>query len=79
VTGAAGKVSRLSPSDFDDARTASWAKECHFLLAKIDGDRMTVSAIGPMDEFDGTPTEIERFDPAGAPVRGPIEIQVGSD
>jgi hypothetical protein len=77
VTGAAGKFSRSSPSDFEDAHTASWARDCHFLLAQIDGTRMTIRAIGGIDDPDSAPEDIERFDPAGDPVRGPIEIEVG--
>ena len=54
----------------------SWATDCHFLLASIDGLRMTVRAIAAMDDPAGTPVEIERFDPGGRPVTGPVEIEL---
>jgi len=59
-----------------DAHTVSWATDCHFLLASIKGRRMTVRAIAAMDDPPGTPVEIERFDPDGKPVSGPVEIKV---
>ena len=76
VTGAAGKFRRSRPDDFEDAHTVSWATDCHFLLASIEGRRMTVRAIAAMDDPAGTPVEIERFDPDGKPVSGPVEIKV---
>jgi len=76
VTGAAGKVRRSRPDGFAEAHTVSWATDCHFLLARIEGRRMTVRAIAAMDDPDGTPVEIERFDPDGRPVAGPVQIEV---
>jgi hypothetical protein len=76
VTGAAGKVRRARPDRFAPAHTASWAEECHFLLARIEGKRMTVRAIGAIDDPEDTPRDIERFDPQGAPLSGPIEIKL---
>ncbi len=76
VTGAAGKVRRTRPDDFAEAHTVSWATDCHFLLASIQGRHMTVRAIAAMDDPEGTPVEIERFDPDGTPVTGPVEIKV---
>jgi len=76
VTGAAGKVRRSRPDGFTAAHTVSWATDCHFLLASIDGKRMTVRAIGAMDDPSGVPEDIERFDPRGNPVSGPVIIEV---
>ncbi|MBY0497499.1 MAG: metallophosphoesterase [Cyanobacteria bacterium] len=76
VTGAAGKLRRARPDGFDAAHTVSWASECHCLLVSIAGRRMTVRAIGGIEDLAGTPAEIERFDPDGQPVSGPIEIAV---
>jgi tartrate-resistant acid phosphatase type 5 len=76
VTGAAGKLRRARPDGFEDAHTVSWATECHFLLGHIEGRRMTVRAIGAMDDPAGTPEEIARAGPDGRPVSGPIEITV---
>jgi tartrate-resistant acid phosphatase type 5 len=76
VTGAAGKLRRARPDGFADAHTVSWATECHFLLAHIEGTRMTVRAIAALDDPAGTPEEIARFDPGGKPISGPVEIEV---
>jgi hypothetical protein len=43
-----------------------------FLLVTIDGDRMTVRAIG--EEEGGVLKDIERFDPESARVSGPIAL-----
>ena len=79
VTGAAGKVRRRPPDDFTAAHTVSWATDCHFLLARIEGRRMTVRAIGAIDDPDAVPADIERFAPDGQPVGGPIEIELRTD
>ena len=76
VTGAGGKVRRSRPDGFAAAHTVSWAIECHFLLARIEGARMTVRAIGPMDSLAGSPLDIERFDPDGNALSGPVEIHL---
>ena len=46
------------PIGFIEAATVSWATDCHFLLAKISGDRMTVLPIGALDDPEATPVEI---------------------
>jgi tartrate-resistant acid phosphatase type 5 len=74
VTGAAGKLRRTPPDGFAEAHTVSWATECHFLLARIEGTRMLVRAIGDIETPDLEPTDINRFDPAGNPQTGVIEI-----
>jgi tartrate-resistant acid phosphatase type 5 len=76
VTGAAGKLRRTPPDDFEAAHTVSWATACHFLLGRIDGHRMLVRAIGEIENPDDNPTDITRLDPAGAPLAGPIEIKL---
>jgi hypothetical protein len=38
---------------------------------------MTVRAIGGIDDPNGVPADIERFDPQGNALTGPIEIEVG--
>jgi hypothetical protein len=75
VTGAAGKVRRSRPDRYREAHTVSWATDCHFLLARIEGRRMQVRAIAAMDDPAGRPLDIERFDPDGEPVSGAIEIE----
>ena len=72
VSGAGAKIRRRVPNDFESAHTQTWSGECHFLLATIDGDRMTVRAIG---EGDGDELEdIPRATPSGEIVQGPIII-----
>jgi hypothetical protein len=72
VSGAGAKIRRRVPDDFASAHTLSWSGECHFLLVTIDGDRLTVRAIG---ESPGAAlADIVRLTPAGDPVTGPIAI-----
>jgi tartrate-resistant acid phosphatase type 5 len=69
VTGAAGKFRGGTPDRTEAAHTQSWSAACHFLLVHVAGADMVVRAIG------GTPgKDIERRDPAGATVSGPIRI-----
>ena len=63
VTGAAGKVRQTPPDRFIEAHTVSWATDCHFLLAKISGDRMTRAPIGALDDPTATPVEIDALQP----------------
>jgi tartrate-resistant acid phosphatase type 5 len=76
VTGAAGKLRSARPDRFAAAHTVSWATECHFLLAKIEGRRMTVRAIAALDDPAATPTDINRFTPEGDIVLDPVEISL---
>jgi hypothetical protein len=46
VTGAAGKFRGGTPDRFEEAHTQTWSNRCHVLLARIDGDRMIIGAIG---------------------------------
>jgi len=78
VTGAGGKVRRARPDRFEPAHTESWATDCHFLLARIAGARMTVRAIGGIDDPRDEATDMERFDRDGKALKGPIEIEAGS-
>lgn len=72
VTGAGAKIRRRMPDGFAEAHTLTWSGECHFLLATIDGDRMTVRAIG---ESPGEALlDIPRLTPEGDAVRGPIAV-----
>jgi hypothetical protein len=75
VTGAAGKLRRTVPDDFEDARTQSWSNLCHFLLARINGDRMLVRAIGERANEDRALIDIDRWTPAGATLTSPIEVR----
>jgi hypothetical protein len=72
VSGAGAKIRRRTPDGFAEAHTRSWSGECHFLLVTVDGDRLTVRAIG---ESPGPVlTDIPRYTPSGESVQGPIEV-----
>ena len=72
VSGAGSKIRSGTPRRMEEAGTVTWAPTCHFLLVTIDGDRMVVRAIG--DAGSEGLADIERFDPDGKSVRGPIVI-----
>jgi tartrate-resistant acid phosphatase type 5 len=72
VSGAGAKIRRVTPDGFAEARTLIWSGECHFLLVTIDGDAMTVRAIG--DDASGQLTDIERYDRDGNRITGPIVV-----
>ena len=72
VSGAGAKIRRRIPDDFAAAHTQSWSGECHFLLATIDGDRMTVRAIG--ESHGDALADIPRATPSGDIVQGPIDV-----
>jgi tartrate-resistant acid phosphatase type 5 len=74
VTGAAGKLRRTPPDAFDAAHTVTWATDCHFLLATIEGPRMSVRAIGELRDGESHPLDIARRDPDGGSHIGAIEI-----
>ena len=78
VTGAAGKLRRTPPDRFIEAATVSWATDCHFLLTRIDGDRMSVRAIGGSEGLGDPPQDIVRRDPNGSPIASPMEIHRGN-
>jgi hypothetical protein len=78
VTGAGGKVRRATPDRFEPAHTESWSTDCHFLLGRIEGRRMVIRAIGGVNAPLEPPTDIERYDPDGNPLKGPIEIEAGT-
>ncbi len=74
VSGAAGKLRREPPTDFQRAKTRAWAAAGHFLLVEVDRDRVLVHPVGDATD-DGTLALIERVDPKGARVIGPIELR----
>jgi tartrate-resistant acid phosphatase type 5 len=75
VSGGGSKVRTDTPDRMDEAHTASWAAACHFLLVTIDGPAMIVRAIGA-EADSGLLEDIERLDPRGQPVTGPIKLVV---
>jgi hypothetical protein len=74
VTGAAGKFRGGTPDEFAGAHTQSWSAQCHFLLVRIDGDRMRVRAIGELAPGATALTDITRHTPHGEHVTSPIDI-----
>jgi hypothetical protein len=75
VSGAAGKFRGGTPDGFEEARTLSWSPECHFLLARIEGERMVVRAIGEPDGDAQPLADIARRDPRGALLADPMEVR----
>lgn len=73
VSGAGSKIRRRAPRRFEAAHTQSWSGECHFLLVTIDGETMTVRAIG--EDAAGQIVDIPRRTPAGELVQGPMVVR----
>ena len=61
-SGAGAKIRRRRPDGFEAAGTRSWSGEAHFLLVTVDGDRLTVRAIG--ESPDDALTDIPRATPS---------------
>lgn len=72
VSGAGAKSRLLSPNGFEAAHTQTWSGECHFLLVTVDGDVMTVRAIG--ESPGDTLLDIVRLTPEGERAQGPIVV-----
>jgi len=72
ISGAGSKIRSGTPRRMEEAHTVTWSPTCHFLLVTIDGETMTVRAIG--DDANGELTDIERYDRDGNHVNGPIVV-----
>jgi len=75
VSGGAGQLRTATPDKFDEARTVSWAAMYHFLLVTVAGKKMTVRAIGELNN-EGELVDIPRKTPNGSDVKGEIEINL---
>lgn len=75
VSGAAGKFRGDVPNKFSEAHTRSWSNHCHFLLARIEGDKMEVRAVGELGSAP-TLTDIPRLAPGGAAISDPMIIRL---
>jgi hypothetical protein len=75
VTGAAGKRRSGVPDRFEEAHTLSWSAQCHFLLVRIEGDRMIVRAIAESAPDRTALGDIVRHDPKGNVVSTPMEVR----
>ncbi len=73
VSGAGSKVRKGVPDKFEGAHTVSWSDYAHFLLVTIDGDTMSVRAIGELE--DGALRDLPRLTPAGEALTGPIVVR----
>jgi len=73
VTGGGGKVSGSNPSNFKDAHTVSWASKAHFLVVRVEADRMTVTPIAEIGAQGGL-TNLSRTTPSGGTVDAPIVV-----
>ena len=71
-----GKAGGLVLAGFDAAHTVSWSHHCHFLLCQVDGERLLVRAIAELQP-GAQLAEIPRWDPAGMPMDGSIELRLG--
>jgi tartrate-resistant acid phosphatase type 5 len=76
VSGAGGKARERAPNSFDEAHTESWSNQCHFLLARIDGNSMAIRAIGELTNTSDALREIDRVDPQGRPAVTPLGVQL---
>jgi tartrate-resistant acid phosphatase type 5 len=74
VTGAGSKVDRGTPDDFAGAHTESWSPNAHFLLVSVEGETMSVRAIGEL--AGGKLQDVPRFTPDGATVQGPMIVRL---
>ena len=77
VTGGASKVraERPGPEAMANARTESWAAECHFLLVTIDGARMTLEPIAGLTP-EGKPRYVAATTPTGAVQPLPMVVEL---
>jgi hypothetical protein len=75
VTGAAGKIRGATPDRFAKAHTQSWSNLCHFLLVRIEGDRMLVRAIGELENSAAGLVDIPRWTPGGTTMTSVIAVR----
>jgi tartrate-resistant acid phosphatase type 5 len=76
VSGAAGKLRVRPPDRFDEAHTVSWSAQCHFLLVRIEGDRMVVQPVAELRAPGAPLDEIERLDRDERLVLTPMTVDV---
>ena len=75
VSGAGAKIRRRTPDGFAEAHTLTWSGECHFLLVTIDGDDMTVRAIGESPEARASSRSRATRRPANRLRAGPMSVR----
>jgi hypothetical protein len=75
VTGGAGRTRDDAPDRFEAAYTRSWSSACHFLLVGIEGDAMTVRAIGEGAADATALADIVRHSREGTAFSEPISVR----
>jgi hypothetical protein len=75
VTGGAGRTRQERPDRLDAAHTRSWSPACHFLLIAVEGDLMTVRAIGEGVTDTAALADIVRHSREGTAFVEPILIR----
>jgi tartrate-resistant acid phosphatase type 5 len=75
VTGGAGRTRQDAPNRFDAAHTASWSSVCHFLLVTIEGEQMTVRAVGEGVTDAAALSDIVRYGRDGAELAAPMLVR----
>jgi tartrate-resistant acid phosphatase type 5 len=75
VTGGGGRTRQEPPNRLDAAHTQSWSNACHFLLVAIDGERMTIRAIGEGTAEAGALSDIVRVGRDGTQAAAPMLVQ----
>lgn len=75
ISGAAGKVSKNKPNRFKKAHTVFWSPTCHFLLVTVEGKRMTIRALGQLNQAQEF-VDIQRKAPDGTIVSEPMTINL---
>jgi hypothetical protein len=76
VTGGGGRTRQEPPDRLDAAHTQSWSGACHFLLVAIDGDRMTVRAIGEGMAEESALFDITRVGRDGSSAAEPMLVRL---
>lgn len=74
VTGAGGKVRQEPPQRFEEAHTAAWAAEGHFLLVHIDGADCTLVPVTEVTD-EGELRHMSLHRPDGGRYPTPIELR----
>ena len=75
VTGGGGRTRDQAPDSFELAHTKSWSSACHFLLVAIEGDRMTVRAIGEGVADESALSDIVRIGRDGTEAAEPMLVR----
>ncbi|TYP88579.1 metallophosphoesterase [Blastococcus xanthinilyticus] len=73
VSGAGGQLREEPPEEFGPAGTVAWAAQAHLLLARVDGDTLTVQPLSGV-AADGSPERMTPRAPDGGVVEVPFTV-----